>query len=653
MKCLECKKKIPDNSVFCPYCGWEVKLPEENIAERVDEKKALTESQRFYDKDYGYSEDNPIVVSSVAMIGNYLASLRNEAGDPFEWEFEVTDTGTSVKKYNLFVNGSLCKSVYFNPNGNDSEYVPAGLVLDKEALEANVKGVPVEEIRQKKEQARESERAKKEKIAERKKRTRKTVKVIAVVAAVALVLAGAVVALVLNLDNIKYAIANGKMNGGAYDEAISMFDGLGDFKDSKDLVNECNYRKAEQLLENGDYESAKNLFDRLAGYKDSKDYSQECDYRTAEQLLENKDYQNAANIYEKIITYKDSKKRHDECLYNQANDLFSVEKYEDALNLFVQIQSDYDVGSKIDDCYYHVSKYYYEKGNYEKSYENYISLTKNKEENDLSAYDLSFKDDLILNYAKSLINRNENDSLNRAIGILAGNDNEEAKELIDQANTLLQKNKYDSAERMVKRGNYINAVQAYEELSGYLDSDEKILETKYEFIKHYLEKMNDSLNSALIFNDLKTTISSSRWKYLDECFDEELYYQYAKELSQLNYKDSSEIYSDLTRWRVGLLINDEEDSYDSKSTISRSETFYGHIRVQGGEYEENTTLQYRITLPSGQVLSDTIDDVSSGYSGWCCAYYNDYLYGATGSCKFEILDSNGEILASETVRITY
>ena len=652
MKCLECKKKIPDNSVFCPYCGWEVKLPEENIAERVDEKKALTESQRFYDKDYGYSEDNPIVVSSVAMIGNYLASLRNEAGDPFEWEFEVTDTGTSVKKYNLFVNGSLCKSVYFNPNGNDSEYVPAGLVLDKEALEAGIKGVSVEELRQKKEQKKEAERAEKERIAERKKRSKKTVKMIAIIAAAAIVLAGAVVALVLNLDNIKYAIANGKMNGGAYDKAISIFEDLGEFKDSKDLINECNYRKAEQLLENGDYESAKNLFDRLAGYKDSKEYSQECDYRTAEQLFENADYKNAANIFEKIITYKDSKKIYNECLYNLANNLFSGEKYEDALNLFKQIQSDFDVGSKMDDCYYQVSKYYYETSNYEKSYENFMSLTKNKEESDLSAYDLSFKDDLILNYAKSLVNRNENKGLNKAIGILAGNDKEEAKELVEKAKEQLQKNKYDNAVSQMKPGSYLNAISAFNDLSNYLDSEEKKLESMYEYVKTDLEAVCADLDCADTRSDYYIRYLI-RWNNVHDDYDEELFYQYAKELSQLNYKDSTELYNKLTKWRVWLNINDEEDSSNPKSSISRDETFYGHIKVRGGEYEEETTLQYRITLPTGEVLSGTFDDVYSEYSGWCCTYYNDYLYGATGSCKFEILDLNGELLASETVRITY
>ena len=268
MKCLECKKIIPDNSVFCPYCGWEVELPGEKVTEHVDEKKALTDNQRFYDKDYGYSVDNPVVVSSVAMIGNYLSSLRDEAGNPFDWEFEATDTGTSVKKYNLISNGSVFKSVYFNPNGNDSEYVPAGLVLDKEALEAGIKGVSVEELRQKKEQKKEAERAEKERIAERKKRSKKTVKMIAIIAAAVLVLAGVIVALVLNRDNIKYAIANGKMNSGSYDEAISMFDSLGEFKDSKDLINECNYRKAEQLLDSESYESAGILFESLNGYKD-------------------------------------------------------------------------------------------------------------------------------------------------------------------------------------------------------------------------------------------------------------------------------------------------------------------------------------------------------------------------------------------------
>ena len=313
----------------------------------------------------------------------------------------------------------------------------------------------------------------------------------------------------------------------------------------------------------------------------------------------------------------------------------------------------YDVNSKINDCNFYLSKEYYDNKEYEKSYKCYFDLTHNLDKKEVAKYDLSFKDDLILNYVRRIIDSKDNEELQEAIDLLKKIDSTVAKELIVQANDQIQKNRYDNAKKLLTNGDYLDAVHAFEELSGYLDSDEKAIESKYGYVNCYLEKMDESLNAAYIQGDLKTLITATRWKYLDESFDEKLYYQYAKELSELDYLDSAEVYDDLTRWRVGLVINDDENSNISKSTISISETFYGHIEVYGGEYEEQTTLQYRITLPTGEVLSDYFNNVYSGYSGWCCAYYNDWVYGQTGTCSFEILDLNGVVLAQDTVRISY
>ena len=651
MKCLKCKKKIPDNSVFCPYCGWEVELPEEKVAEHVDEKKVLTDNQRFYDKDYGYSEDNPIVVSSVAMIGNYLSSLRDEVGNPFEWEFEATDTGTSVKKYNLISNGSVFKSVYFNPNGNDSEYVPAGLALDKEALEASTKGVSLEELRQKKERKKEAERAEKERIAERKKRSKKTVKMIAIIAAAAIVLAGITVALVLNRDNIKYAIANGKMNAGSYDEAISMFDSLGEFKDSKDLINECNYRKAERLFDSEDYETAGKLFDTLSGYKDSKEKKQECDYIRADQLFENKEYEEAADAFEDLNTYSDSRSRYYESLYYLANYCFENEKYLEAIESYKIIRLNYEVDERISDCQYYLSKQYYESGDYEQSYSYYTQLKNNKDLQE--KYSIDFENDLFLEYSKELIDDNQLESIEKAISLLKECDNVESRELIKKASDQLTQLKYKKALEYLNAGNYSDAVSAFDEISDYLDSADKRIEAMYKYVK--TEKDNVKLDfGTFTFFDARA-LEKGEYKIAQDA----TFYKFLKELAGLNYLDSISLYEEITRWRVHLYINDVKDGLDAFSnaeSVPVSANIYCHIVVFGGDYQEKTNFQYRITMPDGEVFSGQFDgEIYAGYSGYCTAYYDaPYMYytNKTGTCTVEVLDINGNSLAKGTIRLT-
>jgi hypothetical protein len=84
------------------------------------------------------------------------------------------------------------------------------------------------------------------------------------------------------------------------------------------------------------------------------------------------------------------------------------------------------------------------------------------------------------------------------------------------------------------------------------------------------------------------------------------------------------------------------------------DTFYGHIKVSGGEFGEETSFQYRITLPTGQVISDSWDfEMGHGDTSWCSSYYENPAYGTTGTIYFEVLDMDGNSLAKEQARITY
>ncbi len=54
-----------------------------------------------------------------------------------------------------------------------------------------------------------------------------------------------------------------------FDEAVNLFESLGDYKDSKEMVKECKYRKANQMIAGNQYELAYNLLSQIKDYKDS------------------------------------------------------------------------------------------------------------------------------------------------------------------------------------------------------------------------------------------------------------------------------------------------------------------------------------------------------------------------------------------------
>ena len=71
------------------------------------------------------------------------------------------------------------------------------------------------------------------------------------------------------------------------------------------IIPSINYRKAESLRNAGQYEDAVTVFSRLGDYKDSITQITETEYQQAKSLMEAKDYLGAATIFITIRDYKD------------------------------------------------------------------------------------------------------------------------------------------------------------------------------------------------------------------------------------------------------------------------------------------------------------------------------------------------------------
>ena len=85
-------------------------------------------------------------------------------------------------------------------------------------------------------------------------------------------------------------------NAEEYLEASTLFEQLGDYKDSKEMVKECNYLQAVSYYDNSQYDVAVGSFDQLEDYKDSAEYATDCHFLEdiAESVL-NRREQNAKN----------------------------------------------------------------------------------------------------------------------------------------------------------------------------------------------------------------------------------------------------------------------------------------------------------------------------------------------------------------------
>lgn len=68
-----------------------------------------------------------------------------------------------------------------------------------------------------------------------------------------------------------YEAAMQDFENGAYESAKSGFEQLGDYKDSMEMVKECDYRHGSLLLAKGKINSAINAFSRIRDYKNRND----------------------------------------------------------------------------------------------------------------------------------------------------------------------------------------------------------------------------------------------------------------------------------------------------------------------------------------------------------------------------------------------
>lgn len=181
-----------------------------------------------------------------------------------------------------------------------------------------------------KEEADRIERERKAEIArtEDAARAKRNKKITAIaVAAVCAVIVFFIILITVIIPNSKYNNAMALMEAGKYNEAITAFEAIDSYKDSRDRIKECTtaildskYTDAVVLMDAGKYTEAISAFEALDGYKDSKNKIKECNtaildgkYNDAVALMNAGKYNEAIVAFTALNGYKDSTKQIANC----------------------------------------------------------------------------------------------------------------------------------------------------------------------------------------------------------------------------------------------------------------------------------------------------------------------------------------------------
>lgn len=262
--------------------------------------------------------------------------------------------------------------------------------------------------------------------------------------------------------------------------------------------------------------------------------------------------------------------------------------------------------------------------------------------------------------------------------------------------------KYEDAQELQAAGKYQKAIEKYESLADYKDSQEKIWQCyismgddqyangKYEkAIKTYQKalklkkskKINEKIRNCYIAigdrqyesgeyeNALKTYISVVEMGDSDELQEKinaaKFAYvkafqadrtsqveQYMAELMTLKYPGIQEIYDAYYAWHVKILANTSETDYSTDiDTASRKDTVYFHALISGGEPNESVELYYEIAWPNGSKQIYGLDSRWQDGSKITARFqYPIPLFGKEGKLTFTLYDKNtNEVMGSDSI----
>lgn len=598
--CSGCGRMIPWENEFCHFCGTKVQRPDLDFAQNYAPESELsstqrttaTNSQRYFDSDFGYSPDNPLVVSSVQMEGYYLSALRTVDGKAFSWERQPKNGNTQIDSYNLYVEGAFYRQIYFNPYGKDSEHLPEGLVLNQDAFNAARKGLSLEAFYFKQARAKKI-----------KKRLMRGAIAACILTGLAV---GGYFAYTAGLPYAKYRWAQYNWDSGNLEKALVAFESLGDYKDADLLEPQVRKSWAYSLYDSGRYQEAREQFEML-DYGEYKEIIDNCTYEFGVQLLDDKNYEGALNEFRQV--------------------------------LFLPAARD-----RLADCYYEFMLEVIKEKDWLTAYSHYCSV-KMYDKNE-STYAQKLKEvqyDVFIGYARTVLvsaSLDQVKSVDTVLGELVGI--YETPELSDLLNKVSAA-KYKFASDYRKNAEYIDAIKLFEEIADYEDSRTQMIETMYEYISEYRVYFIDGLMPAA-----KTSIERSRNAAIQQDH-KNTFFEYAKYLSDLNYKDARTYYRQAKASKYAKSVGiTSTPSKESTQTVSQPEKSTATTE-QTPSKSEGTRVTYRLygvdyNVPDfGWYIGGTVVRSYTAGTDTISAYFH-YDPSSLGVSVETAMNNYGEIL---------
>lgn len=223
-------------------------------------------------------------------------------------------------------------------------------------------------------------REKAEQEAKRKKAKAARITKIILCAAAAVIIIAAASLFTKNflIPNSAYQKAVAMAENGQYDEAVSAFRELGDFKDSSAKINETYLQKAEALAGSGSYPEAMEVLEQTGlldmNYQGSEQLYLDSIYQMAKQAYDSGDYQSAIKGFEKVPGYENADQYVADSKYTLAEQAYEQGSFDDAISAFQKMGDYEDAAQRALQIGYEAAEASYAAGDYDKAISYFQSL---------------------------------------------------------------------------------------------------------------------------------------------------------------------------------------------------------------------------------------------------------------------------------------
>lgn len=271
------------------------------------------------------------------------------------------------------------------------------------------------------------------------------------------------------LQEAKYKLGNIHFDASNFDKALKYYKEVEHFSDASLKITEINYKLAIKKLESGDLQGAKDIFTTIESYSDSRQQLIRIDYELGKKAFADGNMDKAMEYFNSSLDYEDAEEWFFKTLYTIAEKSFKENDLETAGENYLLVAKNQkaslvykDALIKANSCLYEVAKQALDNKEYERAANTFSGILEYLDSKDL--------------YTKAIrelaMKRLDDGNYDEAIAFLNQIDtNDESQELLKQV-------KYKQAESL-ENTDIDKAVELYKDIQDYKDAKDKYLAASY------------------------------------------------------------------------------------------------------------------------------------------------------------------------------